>query len=226
MKLSNIVPWGRSLAEYQAMFSLSDHDLEKTILGCGDGPASFNAELSQKGGTVVSVDPIYKFSAMDIRSRIKQAYSQVLEQVSLHKEDFVWKTIPSVEALGQIRMNAMELFLEDYGQVKTNHRYIAASLPQLPFDDKSFEIALCSHYLFLYSNHANLEHHLSSMKELCRVANEVRVYPLLSITDNQESPHLTTVISKMNAEGIHVSLNEVDYEFQKGANKMLVAKTG
>ena len=64
------------------------------------------------------------------------------------------------------------------------------------------------------------------MKELCRVANEVRVYPLLSITDNQESPHLTTVISEMNAEGIHVSLNEVDYEFQKGATKMLVAETG
>ncbi len=46
MKLENVVPWGRSLAEYQAMFALSEEELQKRILGCGDGPASFNAEMT------------------------------------------------------------------------------------------------------------------------------------------------------------------------------------
>ena len=40
--LKQIVPWGRSFAEYVAMFALSGDDLGKRILGCGDGPAAFD----------------------------------------------------------------------------------------------------------------------------------------------------------------------------------------
>ena len=29
MKLENVVPWGRSLTVYQAMFALSEEDLQK-----------------------------------------------------------------------------------------------------------------------------------------------------------------------------------------------------
>ena len=32
------------------MFDLSAADLGRRILGCGDGPASFNAELTAQGG--------------------------------------------------------------------------------------------------------------------------------------------------------------------------------
>ena len=64
MKLEQVVPWGRSLAEYRAMFTLSEEDLQKRILGCGDGPASFNAEMTASGKpTVTSVDPLYAFEA-------------------------------------------------------------------------------------------------------------------------------------------------------------------
>lgn len=62
-ELSGVVPWGRSYAEYVAMFALSDEDLNRRILGCGDGPAAFNAGLTGRGGSVVSVDPLYAFSA-------------------------------------------------------------------------------------------------------------------------------------------------------------------
>lgn len=68
MKLESIVPWGRSFAEYQAMFNLNNDDLEKNILGCGDGPAAFNKELTQLGGRVVSIDPIYEFTASQIKN--------------------------------------------------------------------------------------------------------------------------------------------------------------
>jgi hypothetical protein len=43
--LDQIVPWGRSFDEYVRMFSLTPDDLDKNILGCGDGPASFNAAI-------------------------------------------------------------------------------------------------------------------------------------------------------------------------------------
>jgi hypothetical protein len=49
MELKEIVPWGRTLAEYQLMFDLSEVDLKSKILGCGDGPASFNTEMTAQG---------------------------------------------------------------------------------------------------------------------------------------------------------------------------------
>ena len=67
--------------------------------------------------------------------------------------------------------------------------------------------------------------HIESMKELCRVAKEVRVYPLLSINSNKESPHLKLVMAEMKRNGINTSMVSVKYEFQKGATKMLVAKS-
>lgn len=62
------------------------------------------------------------------------------------------------------------------------------------------------------------------MRELCRVANEVRVYPLLSIGNNLQSNHLEPVISALSDSGINATLVPVEYEFQKGATEMLVAK--
>jgi len=44
IKYHDIKPWGRSFEEYVRMFSLTPPDLKRKILGCGDGPASFNAE--------------------------------------------------------------------------------------------------------------------------------------------------------------------------------------
>jgi hypothetical protein len=56
MKLNEVIPWGRSFDEYRRMFALSGDDLAGTILGCGDGPASFNAEATALGHRVVSCD--------------------------------------------------------------------------------------------------------------------------------------------------------------------------
>ena len=225
VELLEVVPWGRSLSEYRDMFSLSRDDLEKKILGCGDGPACFNTEVSSNGGDVTSIDPIYRFNADQIWSRIDKVYPQIMEQVSKNKNDYVWKNISSVEELGKVRMEAMMAFLKDYKKHQKSGRYIDASLPTLPFNFDEFDLALCSHYLFLYSDHVNLDQHIQSMKELCRIAKEVRVYPLLSISSNEKSPHLNPVMAELERDGIKVSLVPVEYEFQKGATEMLVAKS-
>jgi len=206
------------------MFSLSDSDLEKSILGCADGPACFNAELFARGGNVVSADPVYQFDSSQIRSRIDQVYPQIIAQLTKNKSDYIWGKIASIEALAETRMNAMNKFLSDYEAGKASGRYINASLPVLPFADTEFKLALCSHYLFLYSEHIDQQQHISSMRELCRVASEVRVYPLITIGNNKTSPHLEAVISDLKASGISVELVPVEYEFQKGATGMLVAK--
>jgi len=221
MELSQIVPWGRSYQEYRDMFLLTDKDRARTILGCGDGPASFNAELSRAGGSVVSVDPIYRFGKEKIRQRIVEAYPQVLAQLSLNFSDYLWTKLGGVEELGRLRMQAMELFLADYEAGKKTGRYLAASLPALPFTDKAFDLALCSHYLFLYSAHIGLEQHAASVLELCRVAREVRIYPLVDL-DGRRSRHLGPVQALLEESGMEVRLVPVDYRFQKGATEMLV----
>jgi hypothetical protein len=81
VKLSEVVPWGRSLSEYKEMFSLTSDDLRKKILGCGDGPACFNAELTANGGNVISIDPIYEFSAVQIQSRIEEVYPKMFAPI-------------------------------------------------------------------------------------------------------------------------------------------------
>jgi hypothetical protein len=81
MKLSEVIPWGRSYDEYRRMFALSGEDLVDSILGCGDGPASFNAEAKAKGHSVISCDPLYAFFAVEIEQRIYDCYDDVIAQV-------------------------------------------------------------------------------------------------------------------------------------------------
>src|SRR5690349_9866977 len=102
-----IVPWGRSFDEYRRMFNLSAHDLGLRILGCGDGPAAFNAGMRKEGRHMVSCDPLYQFSAEQIREQIDVTYENVIAQTRRDQDKFIWDTIPSVDALGQIRMAAM-----------------------------------------------------------------------------------------------------------------------
>lgn len=224
-RLENVVPWGRSYDEYIAMFALQESDLHKRILGCGDGPASFNADMTRRGGQVVSIDPLYRFSATEIRRRIEETREQVLEQARQNRQEFNWTTIRSVEHLGGLRMEAMEQFLADYPGGLEQGRYVDGELPRLPFADGAFELALCSHLLFLYSEQLSADFHVASIRELCRVADEVRIFPLLEF-GAQPSRHLEIVTNTLEEAGFRVRVETVDYEFQKGGNQMMIVNGG
>ena len=95
------MPWGRSFKEYVRMFSLTDSDLGKRILGCGDGPASFNAAMRRQGKKVVSVDPLYQFAGEQIRGRVQEAYRTIMEQLEANQSAYTWTTIRSPQDLGR-----------------------------------------------------------------------------------------------------------------------------
>jgi len=170
------------------------------------------------------VDPIYQFGAEQLQRRILVAGSEVIAQLQLNRERYIWDKIGSIEDLGNIRMSAMTTFVEDYDLGKKQGRYIEGSLPQLDFTDYQFDLALCSHYLFLYSEQISLQEHIDSLQELCRVAKEVRVYPLLTL-DGEPSPHLPQVISALCNLNLSATSADVGYQFQKGATQMLVIKS-
>jgi len=218
--LDTIVPWGRAYAEYQAMFSLGPADLARPILGCGDGPASFNAVATASGRQVISIDPLYAFSAARIKDRIAKTRDTVLEQLRRNLDAYVWTHIRSVEDLDRLRAGAMTAFLDDYASGRRQGRYLAGALPDLPFADRQFGLALASHLLFLYSDQLSLDFHLQALRQMLRVADEVRVFPLLTLA-GEVSPHLAPVLASLAAQGYAVQIEAVDYEFQRGGNRML-----
>jgi hypothetical protein len=225
-ELDQVVPWGRSFDEYVRMFTLSDEDLGRTILGCGDGPASFNAEATQRGHRVVSCDPLYRFTREDIERRIAAIYDQVIDQARRNADDFVWgQGIQDIDELGAVRTAAMQTFLADYERGKRDGRYLDASLPALPFDSRSFDLALCSHFLFLYSGHLDEPFHHEALLEMSRVAAEVRVFPLLSLGGTR-SPFVDGCVARLVAAGCRVTIETVQYEFQRGGNEMMRISRG
>jgi hypothetical protein len=218
--LEHVVPWGRSFDEYLRMFDLTDEDLGRSILGCADGPAAFNARLTLRGGRVVSCDPLYRYSAHEIEARIDACFGTVLQQARRNEEAFVWSTeIPDVQSLGRVRMTAMGEFLADFCSGKQANRYIEGELPSLPFPNRLFDLALCSHFLFLYDD-LGAEFHLRSILELLRVAGEVRIFPLVQL-DGQPSPFVDAAIAEARSRSCSVAVETVPYEFQRGANEML-----
>lgn len=220
-KLDKVVPWGRSLGEYRHMFALTEDDLAQSILGCADGPASFNAEMHLAGRTVVSCDPVYQYSAGEIRNQIEITSPKIISYASAHRSEFVWsKMIPNPDALAQHRMQAMERFLADFAVTQHSNRYVAAELPSLPFANDGFDLVLCSHFLFLYSEHLSTDFHVASIRELMRVATEARIFPLLEL-GGKRSRHLQAVTTSLQGEGYDVEFTTVDYEFQRGANQMM-----
>jgi hypothetical protein len=220
VQLHEIIPWGRSLDEYQRMFALTESDLAGRILGCGDGPASFNAELTQLGHRVISCDPIYTFSPAQILERFEASIDPVMSQVRAHPQNYVWTYHRSPEELLNTRKRVIRTFLSDYETGLARRRYVVAELPTLPFTTQSFDLAVSSHLLFLYSRLLSKEFHFQSILELCRVAKEVRLFPITTL-ECEISPHLIPLMTQLQHHGLKVELIKVDYQLQRNGNQML-----
>lgn len=221
-ELKHTVPWGRNLDEYKSMFSLTDSDLDKRIISFGDGPASFNCEMNGLNKSVVSIDPVYRFSADQLKRRIKKAKDIVIEQTKNNLENFVWTKIKNIEELEKIRLSAMGNFLQDFEVGKREGRYVNHEMPnKTKFDDLTFDLGLSSHFLILYSQ-LGLDFHISSMTEMLRISKAIRIFPVLNL-DAKKSELLDDLIKHFETSFI-VDIEKVDYEFQKKGNEMLTIK--
>ncbi len=218
-RLKSVVPWGRSFEEYVAMFNLSDEDLSRKIVGCADGPASFNRKMHEQGNRVISCDPLYQFSRHQIEQRMQEARVEVMQQVVENRANFTWENIRSPAELEQVRLRAMQEFLEDYRAGRRDGRYLACALPDLPFRDRQFNLALCSHFLFLYPE-PGLDFHLRAVLEMVRVADEVRIYPTVDINCARPS-FFSAIVDLVNGSGFHAVLEEVRYNFLRNGTTML-----
>jgi len=202
------------------MFALSSDDLSAGVLDCGGGPASFTAEMSASGKRAVSIDPVYAFSGSEIRARFDATAGPMLAQVRATPDDWTWSYHRDPDDLVTNRRSALEIFLADYERGLQEQRYLVGELPALPFASSSFGLALSSHLLFLYSDLLSEDFHNRSALELCRVAKEVRIFPLLTL-GRQLSRFLAPVRAALSAAGWATEVVSVNYELQRGGNQML-----
>ena len=223
LQLTEAVPWGRLASEYVRMFALTPEDLDRRILDCGGGPSSFTAELTAQGKRVVSYDPLYQFTGEEIQQRIDEIYPRMTALTTANRDNFLWHEYGSPAQLGEMRMRAMRLFLDDYAAGRTQGRYLVGELPELPAPPGQFDLALCSHFLFTYSEQFTEQFHLAALRNMLDAAREVRVFPILTAFTGQPSPHLPGVMDCLGRMGYAVEIRPVEYEFQKGGNQMLVA---
>ena len=146
----------------------------------------------------------------------------MLEQVRKNEQNFVWSKIQSVEDLDQLRTRAMELFTEDFETGLKTKRYVAHSLPdQTQFENQYFDLGLSSHFLIIYSK-LGIDFHIGAISEMIRICREIRIFPLLDL-NARRSQVLDPVVDHFSKKH-HVEIKEVDYEFQRGGNKMLVMR--
>ncbi|HKB12408.1 MAG TPA: hypothetical protein VKD69_17220 [Vicinamibacterales bacterium] len=97
---------------------------------------------------------------------------------------------------------------------------VDGELPSLPFAAGEFSLALCSHFLFLYAAQLTADFHIAAARELCRVADEVRIFPLLALGATP-SPHVAAVAEAMRQNGFAAAIETVPYEFVRGGNQMM-----
>lgn len=212
----------RPLAEYRAMFDLSEADLAGRILDCPGGGASFGAEVRELGGTVTSVDPAYGRDADDLGPHVVDEVDRGNQYVRDNLDIYDWSWFPDPENHRQMRLAGARRFAEDYAAARD--RYLTASLPDLPFEDRAFDLTLSSHLLFTYGDRLDLDFHLAAARELVRVTEgEVRLYPLVTI-HSRPYEHLDEVRSRLTREGVETELRKVPYIFQLGADHCLALR--
>jgi SAM-dependent methyltransferase len=180
----------RSLAEYRAMFALTDSDLRRRILDCPGGTASFTAEVNDAGGDVTACDPIYAQHTPDELAALSVSETRRGNRyVRAHPQQYQWNFFPDPGVHLHVREAAGARFAA--GMRRHPDRYIAGRLPGLPFAAVSFDLVLSSHLLFSYADRLDLAFHRAAIGELVRVAyGELRIFPPVAMGSAQPYPLL------------------------------------
>jgi len=211
--MSNLVLWGHHIDEYQEMFDLTPAHFGGKLLEFGSGPSAFNAEMQQAEKRCVSCCPLFALDKATLTTKAMLVFADMADKVSNERDKYNFSQYGNFEGLLAKRRDGMAKFFADYPLGKKEKRYLPTQDISLPFADFSFDLALSSHYLFG-------EFHVKVIKELARVAKEVRIFPLID-RDGQPSPFLGPVLLQLQLDNYGVEVRSVNYLLQPQGNAML-----
>jgi hypothetical protein len=221
--IGEIIVSSRPYDEYMAMFGLTEADvLAGPVLDCPGGAGPFGAAVRARGGDAVSADPAYALPRAEIVEQVRAGLEHGIRYLDENRESYVWTFFASLDDLRRRRGAALEAFAHDFHG--PDDRYATAALPDLPFADGAFRLALSAYLLFAYPDHIDEAAHEACLRELLRVAREeVRVFPLID-TAYVRYPGLDDLRRRLAATGVDSEVRRVDYEFQRGGDETLVLR--
>lgn len=224
MELPTVSFFGRTLAEYARFFALDVAALRgRDVLDVAAGPASFTAEACARRIGAVAVDPLYARAPEALQAQIEGDYARMFASVRANPRLFRLKSFPSFAAAEADRRLAAERFLADYAVHQAHGRYVAGALPHLPFLDRTFDLVLCAHLMFLHAQF-DLDWMVAACRELVRVcADQVRIHPVCG-ANGKPPPQLGALRRALQDGGIASEVVGVDYEFFAGSSSMLVLR--
>lgn len=215
-----VVLLGRTFEEYARYFGLDASALQnQRVLDVAAGVSSFCAEANACGIRTTAFDQIYQLSAETIQARCEPDLEAVTRNIASART-YKWDFYQSPEGMREYRRRAYQTFLADY-HTHGGQRYIAGSLPCLPFRDHEFDVTLTSYLLFVYDDHFDYAFHKASLLEIMRVTgNEARCYPIVTF-EAQRSRHLDTLQTDPDLKHFIFELVPTDFEFLLGSNYFL-----
>ncbi|TVY06658.1 class I SAM-dependent methyltransferase [Paenibacillus cremeus] len=217
----------RSYEEYVRMFALREEMLGSgPILDVSAGASSFVAYACGRGKQAVAADPLYRMAVEEIREHGRQEIETSTAKLAGLEDRFDWTFYGSLDQHQAMRERSLQRFVTDY-ELDTDHqRYIAAGLPSLPFESNTFELVMCSHFLFLYHEQFDYSFHRDAVKELfrvCRPGGEVRIYPIYTL-GWERYPHLDLILEELRVEGAEASVLRSGLPFIPGSTELLCLK--
>ena len=99
---------------------------------------------------MTAVDPAYAKGPRELLADATASTAQGGSIIADHETRFVWTWYGSRGHRDRLRREALALFTADLEAHPET--YAAGALPHLPFRDDAFELALCSHLLFTWSD--------------------------------------------------------------------------
>lgn len=222
--LKKFVLWGHTLKDYQEMFNLSDEILiDNRIVEYGAGATSFNFEMQQLGHKVVSIDPMYALNRSEIKNIVEETFETTVSKIKNNIDKYNWKSYGDLTSLLEERRQGLELFYNDFDLGRQQGRYLSFDEGQaLEIEDYSFDLALITHHLFVNFAELGAAEHLNLIKEMVRVAGEVRIFPLLN-KYGETSQLLGPVMLDLQQSDFALEICQVVSQLQKGGNAMLRA---
>ncbi len=224
LDLKDVVLIGRTFEEYCKMFDLDSNLLKnEIILDVASGVSSFCAEANREGFNVTASDRIYASSPLEIEQRCRQDLDIVVKQLPDIADLYVWSFFKDIQSLKRQREKAYKLFVEDFKSQGTA-RYVPVEYPLTNFRDDQFTVSLVSGFLFLYEDMLEYDFHKRTILEIIRVTSkEVRIFPIVNLK-GEESSFVEHLVCDRDFERFQMSIKNVDYEFMKNANEMLLIR--
>lgn len=218
--MRKLVLWGHNIEENQEMFDMARENLNSTILEYGCGPSALNSQLHKSNPHIVSCDPLFNLDKSELTKEATHTFDEMVEKVRENQEKFDFTHYGGLEGLIKQRRAGMEEFFADYEKGKKEKRYLPLNTTELPFANFHFDYALSSHFLFAALDNKDIEYYLQCIRELARVAKEVRIFPLVD-RFNQLSPFIGPVLLGLQQDNYGAEVREVPYHLQPRGNAML-----